>query len=213
VPTGTSNLPISSIYTRNDDLLLHTFDVYRLANPDEYEHDGGKHKIYWDHQRWSYKLVHVCPFEEILFLDIPFDWTSILFVCTCGVYVADMLAHLPLPRLIIDYHHDEWEITAEDKSSILPTLFHRNRVHRVSILVPTSNKNKNKNRLIMAMNCKLQIPERMFIDILTDQLTDLTFTLERLQPRIHDRSRLSRGTHIAPVYSSIFAGIVEGRVT
>jgi hypothetical protein len=83
-------------YTLTKDVLLTIFDLYRTPKPDEnkYENVNYGFGLNWLHQRWWYKLGHVCRL-----------WRSIIFasarrlklnlVCTYHVPVANMLAHSP----------------------------------------------------------------------------------------------------------------------
>jgi hypothetical protein len=158
-------------------VLLNIFDLYRLADPDEYEDGCGELTMEWHRQRWWYKLVHVCRLWRSLILGSPSRLDLHLF-CTKGVPIADMLAHSPPLPLTIHYHHINREITAEDESGILLALSqHRDRVQNIFIWMPTINLRK----LVMAMDGQFSILERMHINSRTDVVLPITFQAPNLR--------------------------------
>jgi hypothetical protein len=154
----TRNGPYSPICALNDDVLLNIFDVYRLADPDEYEDENGEHRIDWYRKRWWYNLAHVCRLWRNLILVSP-SRLGLHLVCMFRVHVADMLAHSPPLPLVIYYHIDQGGITAKDESSMLLALSHRNRMRRISLDLPNSELRK----FVMAMDGQFPILERLFI--------------------------------------------------
>jgi hypothetical protein len=86
----------------------------------------------WDHERWWYKLVHVCRRWRNLVLGSA-SHLGLCLLCTHGTPVADMLAHSPPLPLIIDYLNSDYDIVAEDEEDILLALQHRDRVRRIRV--------------------------------------------------------------------------------
>jgi hypothetical protein len=170
-----SNRRQSPLYILNDDVLLNIFHLYRLSDPDEY--DDGIGTVFVCHrQRWWYKLAHVCRQWRNLILESPSRLDLHLY-CTNGVPVADMLAHSPPLPLTINYHTmDRREVTAEDESSILLALSHRDRVRHIYFwMLPDVGK------FVTAMNDQFPILERIHIHSLTEAVLPATFQTPKLR--------------------------------
>jgi hypothetical protein len=149
----------TSIQILNNDVLLNIFDLYRLADSDQYA-DGIATVFSW-RQCWWYKLAHVCRQWRNIILESPSRLDLCLF-CTNGVPVADMLAHSPPLPLTIHYHNHPG-ITAEDESGILLALSHRDRVRHILFLrLPTVGK------FVTVMDDHFPILELVYIDSWTE---------------------------------------------
>jgi hypothetical protein len=201
----TSNISYTPIYALNDDVLLNIFDVYRLADTGEYEDtkDGdGERGMYWNRQRWWYKLAHVCRIWRNLIFSSP-SRLHLHLLCTYGVPVADMLAHSPPFPLIIYYQDGRSEISAQDKSGIMLALSHRDRVRRISFWMPTPNLRK----FIMAMGGQYPNLEQMHIEHLTREPPRLAFPSTFQAPKL---SRLASGlTTFLPLTTVTTAGLIS----
>jgi hypothetical protein len=134
-----SNRRHSPIRILNDDVLLSIFHLYQLdvQDEDELEAEDGQRTLYWECQRWWYKLAHVSRRWRYVLLGSPLR-LDLHLVCTYGVPVADMLAHSPPLPLTVYYSITEevLEMTAEDEEGALLALSHRDRVHRVALWMP-----------------------------------------------------------------------------
>ena len=143
----------------NDHLLL---DIFHLCRPvllegeadDPHHLEEGK----WVHERWWYKLVHVCQRWRYLVLASASN-LHLFLVCTYGTPVADMLAQSPLLPLIIDYNDQDRNISVEDEEGILVALHHRQRICRIRLWIPASNLRK----LVAAMGGEFPILGYLFI--------------------------------------------------
>jgi F-box-like len=176
-----SNRRRSPIHILNDDVLLHVFHLYRLAEPDErYDARSGM-VISWLGQRWWYKLAHVCRQWRNIILDSP-SRLDLHLLCTNGVPVADMLTHSPPLPLTISYDAIHRGMTAEDESSILLALSHRDRVRRICFWMLT-----NVDKFVTVMDDQFPILERMYIDSRTEVVLPVTFQAPNLR-----RLRLKR---------------------
>jgi hypothetical protein len=123
----------ASIHFLDDDSLLNVFYVYRPFTLGEDEHDtirirGG---CEWVHERWWFKLAHVCRRWRNILLGSA-SYLGLCLVCTYGTPVADMLAHSPPLPLIIDYFNDN-DITKKDEKAITLALEQRSRVRRIRL--------------------------------------------------------------------------------
>ncbi|KAH9981791.1 hypothetical protein BJV74DRAFT_65526 [Russula compacta] len=137
-----------SIHILDDDSLLHVFHLYRPVLLDDDTFDGrilvGKK---WVHERWWYKLAHVCRRWRYLILGSA-SHLGLRLICTHGTPVADMLAHSPPLPLVIDHVRGYPEMTAEDEEGILLALRHRSRIRRIRLQM----RDLNLERLIMAID-------------------------------------------------------------
>jgi hypothetical protein len=177
-------------------VLLNIFDLYRLAEPDQYE----EHilNVTRRRQRWWYKLVHVCRQWRNLILESPSRLDLHLF-CTFGVPVASMLAHSPLLPLTIYYHTDR-EITAEDESGIFLALSHRDRVHYVDLWMP------NVEKFITVMDDQFPVLEYMYINSWTEMALPVTIQAPKLR-------HLTLWTAYVPIGSPLLIATATGLVT
>jgi hypothetical protein len=195
-----SNRRPSPIHILNDDVLLRIFHLYRLAGPDEYE-DGHGVTIAWSHQRWWYKLAHVCRLWRNIIFESPSRLDLHLY-CTKGVPVEEMLAHSPPLPLTIDYHTmGPREMTAEDESGILLALSYRDRVRHIDFwMLPTVGK------FITVMDDQFPILERMHIYSRTEVVLPVTFQAPHLR-----HLRLWRAS--LPIESPLLTTTATGLVT
>ncbi|KAI0252550.1 hypothetical protein BJV78DRAFT_343202 [Lactifluus subvellereus] len=158
--SSTRAYSLTSIRILNNDALLNIFYLYRLDFVDEYRSDDGDLVVGQGDQRWWYRLAQVCRLWRYLIHASP-SLLDLHLVCTYGVPIADMLAHsLSLP-LTIDYRERGHGITAKDEEHVLLALsWHRDRVHRIRLDLPTPNLRK----LIMSMDEQFPILEYLIID-------------------------------------------------
>jgi hypothetical protein len=162
----------SPIHILNDDVLLHIFDLYRLADPDEYDDETGPTTINWHRQRWWYNLAQVCQLWRNIILGSP-SRLDLHLLCTNGVPVADMLAHSPPLPLTIQYrNYRELEMTTEDESGILLALSHRDRVRHIHL--------PNVGKFVAAMDDQFPILERMYINSWSEVILPVTFQAPNL---------------------------------
>jgi hypothetical protein len=195
-----SNRRRSPIHILNDDVLLSIFNLYRLADPDEYE-DGTGMTIGWSHQRWWYKLAHVCRQWRNIIFGSPSRLDLHLY-CTKGVPVADMLAHSPRLPLTIDYHTmGPREMTTEDESGIFIALSCRDRVRHIDFwMLP------NVGKFVTVMDDQFPILERMHIYSRTEVVLPVTFQAPNLR-----HLRLWRTS--LPIRSPLLTTTAAGLVT
>jgi hypothetical protein len=186
----------SPIRILNDDVLLNIFDLYRLAEPDQYEEKILN--VTWRRQRWWYKLVHVCRQWRNLILESPSRLDLHLF-CTVGVPVADMLAHSPLLPLTVSYHTKGQEITAEDESGIFLALSHRDRLHHVDIWM------SNPGKFVAVMDDQFPVLEYMHITSWTEVDLPITIQTPNLRHLSLRRAYLPIGS---PLITTTAAGLV-----
>jgi hypothetical protein len=73
-----------------------------------------------------------------------------------------MLAHSPPLPLVIDYVNEDRETTAEDGDAVLFALRHRDRVHRIRVLMPASQSRK----LMTAFDDEFPVLEYMYFGAL-----------------------------------------------
>jgi hypothetical protein len=194
-----SNRRHSPIHIINDDVLLHIFQLYRLAEPDEYYDSTGILMVIWHRRRWWYKLAHVCQLWRNLILESPSQLDLHLY-CTNGVPVADMLAHSPPLPLTIFYDTLNREITAEDESGILLALSHPDRVRHISFEMP------NVGKFITVMDDEFPILERMCIYSPTEVVLPVTIQAPNLR-------QLRLWTASLPIRSPLLATTAAGLVT
>ena len=71
-----------------------------------------------------------------------------------------MLAHSPPLPLIIDYIHENLDITAEDGDDVMFSLQHRDRVRRIRVLMPVSR----LQRLITAFDDEFPMLEYLYVE-------------------------------------------------
>jgi hypothetical protein len=190
---GSPTSPTHGIRTLNADVLLDIFDLYRLANADEY-YDGTMMVISWTRQRWWYDLAHVCRQWRDIILQSP-SRLDLHLVCTHGVPVAKMLAHSPPLPLVILYNYTDSDqgpvITAKDESGILLALSHRDRVRRVLF-----RRLPNLGKYIKVMDGQFPILERLYISSKTALVLPVTFQA----PNLH---RLGLKTVSLPIGSPL----------
>ena len=195
-----SNRRHSPIHILNNDVLLHVFHLYLLAEPDGYDDESGL-IIYWSRRRWWYKLAHVCRLWRNLILESP-SRLDLHLLCTNGVPVADMLAHSPPLPLTIDY---DWKMRAEDESGILFALSHRDRVHRIYF-----RSLPNVGKFVTVMDDQFPILERIYIDSWAEDVAlPVTFQAPNLRQLKLVRASLPIGspllvTSVALVTLSLF---------
>ena len=149
-PTG--NRPYPPIHILHDDDLLNIFHLYRPDVPDEC--NGGDRS----RQRWWYKLARVCRRWRYLILASP-SQLHLHLICTNGVPIANMLAHSPPLPLTIYYREGGRETTQEDEEGILLALKHSDRVHYMSLFLPT----RKLQKIIATMDEQFPILERLYI--------------------------------------------------
>ncbi|KAH9956824.1 hypothetical protein BGW80DRAFT_234690 [Lactifluus volemus] len=182
----------------NDDVLLHIFHLYQLSDPDECEDKNGMLNFTWDHQRWWYKLAHVCRLWRNLILESPSRLNLHLY-CTHGVPVADMLAHSPPLPLTIYY--PGWKSEATDRSGILLALSHRDRVRHIYLSMA-----RHMWTFVAAMDHQFPILERMYIHSLTEVDLPSTFQAPNLR-------HLQLSTASVPTQSSLLTTTAAGLVS
>ncbi|KAI0246811.1 hypothetical protein BJV78DRAFT_97603 [Lactifluus subvellereus] len=157
----------SPIHTLNDDVLLNIFYLYRLVVCDEYDVDGIPN-FDWGGQRWWYKLAQACQRWRYLILASP-SHLDLHLLCTHGVPIANMLAHSPPLSLAIYYREPDRETTEEDEEGILPALGHSDRVHYISLHLPSPKFQK----IITIMDKQFPILECLYIGSRTEGDTSL----------------------------------------
>ena len=138
-------------------MLLNVFYLYRLDIPDEY-HDDGDLNGDWRGHRWWYNLAQVCRWWRYLIFASPLQ-LDLHLLCTNGVPIANMLAHSPPLPLTIRYHEGGRETTEEDDEGILLALRHSDRLHYISLYLPSPKLRK----FITIMDEEFPILERMYI--------------------------------------------------
>ena len=151
------------IHILEDHLLLNIFHLCRPV-PLEGETDdprileGGK----WVHERWWYRLVHVCQRWRYLVFASASN-LHLFLVCTYGTPVEDMLKQSPLLPLIMDYNDQDRNVTVEDEEGILVALQLRHRICRIRLWIPASNLRK----LVVAIDGEFPMLRYLFIKPLT----------------------------------------------
>jgi hypothetical protein len=193
----------SPIHKLNHDVLLHTFHLYWLGEPDEtYDPQSGM-VISWLGQRWWYKLAHVCRQWRNIILQSP-SRLDLHLLCTNGVPVADMLTHSP-PLPLTIYYRSDCEITAEDESGILLALSHHDRVRRICFW-----KLPNVGKFVMVMNDQFQTLERMYIINMRHSQTEVDLPVTFQAPNLR---QLILWTTRLPIQSPLLATSATGLVT
>ncbi|KAI9461534.1 hypothetical protein F5148DRAFT_1214955 [Russula earlei] len=136
----------------------------------------------WVHERWWFKLAHVCRRWRYLVLGSA-SHLGLCLLCTYGTPVADMLAHSPPFPIIIDYIDEDREVTTEDEEGILLALRHRDRVRRIRLWrdVP------NLRTLLMALDDGFPILEFLYIEALAKQDSDAGLMLPKTLQAPHLR--------------------------
>jgi hypothetical protein len=155
-------------------VLLNIFHLYRLA---ELEAEKGLLRRKSQHERWWYKLAHVCRLWRNIILESPSRLALHLY-CTNGVPVADMLAHSPPLPLTIHYHSTDLRraITEEDESGILLVLSHRDRVRRIDLW-----NFPNAGKFLTVMDDQFPALEHMYIHSWTEVDLPVTFQAPNLR--------------------------------
>jgi hypothetical protein len=170
---GNSPHHTASIHILDDDSFLNIFRLYRPAifDGDEDNIDQIKGGEGWDHERWWYKLAHVCQRWQILILRSA-SYLGLCLVCTRGTPVADMLAHSPPLPLVIDYFNVYDGIDVEDEEAIILALKQRDRV-RLGMTVWYMLK------LIIAIDEEYPVPEYLIMESTVWDLTSTTVMLPK----------------------------------
>ena len=125
------------IHDLDDDSLLIIFSLCRPIILDEIEVTNVQFlEGQWNHERWWYRLVHVCRrWRHIVFESASHLRLSL--VCARGTPVAKMLAHSPpLPITVDHFYEKDDDITLEDEEGIILALQHRGRVRRIRLMNP-----------------------------------------------------------------------------
>jgi hypothetical protein len=177
-------------------VLLNIFDLYRLAEPVQYEDDTILN-VTWRRQHWWYKLAHVCRLWRNVILESPSRLDLHLF-CTVGVPVADMLAHSPLLPLTI-YYTDSM-ITTEDESGIFLALSHRDRVHHIDFWI------SNPGKFVAVMDDQFPVLKHMNIQSWIEVVLPVTFQAPNLR-------HLRLSTASLPIGSPLLTTTAAGLVT
>jgi hypothetical protein len=178
-------------------VLLNIFDLYRLAEPVQYD-ENTILNVTWRRHRWWYKLAHVCRLWRNLILESPSRLDLHLF-CTVGVPVADMLAHSPLLPLTVSYHTMGRKITAEDESGILLALSYRDRVHHIDIWI------LNPGKFVAVMDDQFPVLKHMNIQSWNEVVLPVTFEAPNLRLLRLSMASLPIGS---PILTTSIAGFV-----
>ena len=164
-------------------MLLIIFDLYRSPEPDEngYANPISSH-LWFQRQRWWYKLVHVCRLWRCLILASPSRLDLNLFY-THGVPVEDMLEHWhspPLP-LIIYFSDRDRDVTEKTEAGILLALSprYRDRVHHIYIFMP--NAVFGPRKLIKVMDGHFPILKSMYFHSDAKEVFPATFNAPNLR--------------------------------
>ena len=148
---------IPSIHILDDDSLLRIFFFCRLVLFEEVEDDIPFRfpKEECAHERWWYKLTHVCRrWQYLVFASASHLGLCLVFThCTP---VADMLAHSPPLPFIINYQSRE---TEDEVEGIILALQHRDRVRRISLEISIPNLQK----VLLTMDDEFPMLEYLFI--------------------------------------------------
>jgi hypothetical protein len=150
----------SPISVLNDDVLLHIFYIHRLHIGDEQDILAYPYHLR-DCRRWWYDLAHVSRWWRRIILAAP-SLLDLHLVCTCGVPVADLLAHSPPLPITICYlctPLNGYMMTAKDINGVFLAFSHRDRVHHVALYLPSSVLEK----LFVAMDGQFPNLERLNI--------------------------------------------------
>ncbi|KAI0249391.1 hypothetical protein BJV78DRAFT_1155864 [Lactifluus subvellereus] len=172
-----SEIPHSPFHILNDDVLLNIFHLYQLEISDEYDEDGDPN-FYWSGQRWWYKLAQVCRRWRRLILASP-SYLDLHLLCTHGVPIANMLAHSP-PLPLAIYYEEDGETTEEDEEGLLLALRHSDRVHYISLNLPSPN----LRNVITTMDEPFPFLERLYILSRTEGDTSLVLPLTFQAPNL-----------------------------
>ena len=154
------------IHIIDDDSLLNIFCFYRPVFIDEDEELGVLFRAGrgWGHERWWFKVAHVCQRWRRLILGSA-SYLGLCLVCTTGTPVADMLAHAPPLPLIVDHSYERREITAEDRNGITLALKQYDRVRRIRLRMHVVDLRK----LIVALSEEYPILEYLIMGPLTEE--------------------------------------------
>ena len=173
-----------SIHTLDDDSLLHVFFLYRpfLLGEDEDVTTRLKGGSRWVRGRWWYRLAQVCQRWRNIIIGSA-SYLGVSLVCTYGTPVAEMLAHSPPLRLIVDYNEIGRDFTTDDVEGIIFALKQRVRLFRIRLRIPVTSLQK----FLAAMDEEYPVLECLVITLpIEDNSTILTFpeTLQAPQLRL-----------------------------
>ncbi|SRR6266851_4104448 len=169
------------IHILDDDSLLNIFHFCRPITLD----DDGADIIHTledgklDHERWWYKLAHVCRRWRCLILTSA-SLLRLSLLCTYSTPVADMLAHSPPLPLIISYTDNIRDITTEDDEGIMLAFQLRHRIRGIRVVIPFIKLQK----LIVALDEEFPILEYLIIIPQTGQNSGLTLPNTFQAPRL-----------------------------
>ncbi|KAI0245584.1 hypothetical protein BJV78DRAFT_335253 [Lactifluus subvellereus] len=152
----TRRISHSPIHTLNDYVLLNIFYLFRLDVLNAFA--DGNPSFDWGGQCWWYKLAQVCRRWRYLMLASP-SQLDLHLLCTYGVPIANMLAHLPPLPLTIFYLEPDREMTEEDEEGILLALRHSDCVHYIALYSPSPKLRK----IITTMDGQFPILECLYI--------------------------------------------------
>jgi len=126
----------------DDNSLLNIICLYQppLSDGDEGYSDCILLGLEWNHERWWYKLTHICQRWRHLILGF-ISYLGLCLLCTQGTPVADMLAHSPPFLIIIDHFHKEHHIHDDcmmenNVEGIILALAHHDRMRRICFQTP-----------------------------------------------------------------------------
>ena len=186
------------IHILDDDSLLNIFHFCRPITLDDDEADFlkvmGDDKL--DHERWWYKLAHVCQRWRCLILTSA-SLLRLGLLCTYSTPVADMLAHSPPLPLIISYPDNDRDITTEDEEGIMLALQLRHRIRGMRALIPFIKLQK----LIVAVDEEFPMLEYLIIMPQTSQNSGLTLPNTFQAPRLR---HLMLSNFASPIGSPLF---------
>ena len=132
------------------------------------------------HERWWYPLVKVCRrWRDLILGSAPH--LRLCLVCLPGTPVAEMLAHSPPLPLIIDYDHDDDDLTPEDEQGIMFALEHRDRMRRICLCMPIPCLQK----VITAMGDQFPVLEYLYISLPTTHKTHLALPATFKAPQLN----------------------------
>ena len=197
-------------YNKPNDALIHILDddsllnIFCFCRPVVWEREGVPAPRFleggeWAHERWWYKLVHVCQRWRYLIFGSA-SYLGLSLVCAHATPVADMLSnspHLSQLPLIIDHLNEAGDITAGSKEGILLALQHRDRVRRVRLRMSVPNLQK----LVVAMGDDFPLLEHLYImPTVRNNTTSITlpgtFHAPRLRHRILENFALPIGSPV-----------------
>jgi hypothetical protein len=169
------------IHILDDDSLL---NIFHFCRPITLDDDGADFLQItedgeWDHERWWYKLAHVCRRWRCLILTSA-SFLRLSLLCTYGTPVADMLAHSPPLPLIIGYYDEDRDFTTEDEEGIMLAFQLRHRIRGIRVIIPFIKLQK----LTVAIDEEFSMLEYLIIMPETDQDSGLTFPNTFQAPRL-----------------------------